>query len=354
MKLVIAGGGTGGHIYIGVAIAKEMKKRNSLNEIVFVGTSRGMESQIVPDEGFVLECIDSAGLNRVGLRNLFRSLVLVPRSLSQSRRILKAHQPEVVVGLGGYASGPVVLTAWWLGIPTMVIEPNVVSGLTNRILASFIDCAAVVPQSSGTFKQKAHPTGIPVREEFQRVAGRKHPSSLTILVYGGSQGSHLLNTRICAALPKLRSLSSSIRWIHQTGSGDLEMVREAYRNSGHETEVQSYLPRIYEQFSEADLIICRAGAGTIAEITVAGKASILVPFSKAADDHQTKNAKAMVQSGAACMISESELNADSLDRQLRRLLGDPEELTRMERAAKALGKPDAAQEIGDLIDHLAQ
>lgn len=355
MKAIIAGGGTGGHIYIGIAVARELQGRNPSADFLFVGTTRGLEARIVPQEKFRLEFIDSAGLKGMGPRRMIRNLLLVPRSLLQARRLVNSYDPDVVVGVGGYSSGPVVLAAFWLGYPTMIIEPNAYPGLTNRWLAYLVKRAAVaLPDTGGHFRGKEVVTGIPVRKEFHSVPRRsRRPGELTLLVYGGSQGSHALNTVMCAALAQLQSLGARFRCIHQTGEKEFEMVKRAYENSGVNAEVRSFLPRIFEELALADLILSRAGAGTVAELTVAGKAAILVPFPGAADDHQTKNARALEALGAARMIPEAELTPARLEKEIRHFMNHPEELERMEEAARSLGKPDAAAKIADLIENLA-
>ncbi len=354
MKVIIAGGGTGGHIYIGIAVARELLSRNPSADFLFVGTRRGLESRIVPPEGFRLAFIDSAGLKGMGPWRLMRNLLLVPRSLVQARRLVKSYRPDVVVGVGGFSSGPVVLASWWEGKHNLIIEPNAQPGLTNRWLAFLVDRAAIgLPDTGGYFRGKEVVTGIPVRKEFRSIRRRgRRRQELTLLIYGGSQGSHALNTAMSKALSGLKSLGAGLRCIHQTGEKEFEMVKRAYQEVGIEADVRSFLPRIYEELALADLILSRAGAGTVAELTIAGKAAILVPFPGAADDHQTKNARALEAFGAAKMIPESELTPVRLVEEIRHFMNHPEELERMEEAARKLGKPDAAEKIADLIDSL--
>jgi UDP-N-acetylglucosamine--N-acetylmuramyl-(pentapeptide) pyrophosphoryl-undecaprenol N-acetylglucosamine transferase len=356
MRVMIAGGGTGGHIYIGVALARELKRRDSSSEFLFVGTRRGLESRIVPQEGFRLEFIDSAGLKGVSLTSAVRSALLVPRGMVQSGRLVRDFAPDVVIGLGGYSSGPVLLASWLRRKPTLIVEPNAYPGLTNRWLALMVDRAVLaLPDHGGHFRGKGVVTGIPVRPEFGSLPVREHRSGrLTLLVYGGSQGSHALNTVVCAALEELKKMSPGLRIIHQTGERELEPVQRAYREAQVEADVRAFLPRIYEEFGAADLLLSRAGAGTIAEVTVAGKAAILVPFPAATDDHQTRNARALEELGAARMIPEAELTPDRLAAEVRDFLHHPERLTRMEEAARKLGKPDATRQIADLLMELAR
>ena len=356
VRVVFAGGGTGGHVYLGISLARELLRRDPAHEVLFIGTAHGLESKIVPGEGFRLEHITSRGLKRVGALDLMRNLLLVPRSLLQSRRLLARFTPRVVVGVGGYSSGPVVLAAWWAGIPTLIVEPNAYPGLTNRWLARVVDRAAVaMPEAAGSFRGRASVTGIPVRREFLQVPRRqRNGAGFEVLIYGGSQGSHALNTIVCAALVDLKRLSPALHLTHQTGEREFEAVRSAYEAAGVRADVRPFLPRIYEEFAGADLIIARAGAGTVAEITAAGRAAILVPFPGAADDHQTRNAQALERAGAARMVRESEWKPGQLAVEISRFMEHPGELTRMEEASRRLAKPDAAVQIADLIESLAE
>ncbi len=354
MKVLIAGGGTGGHLYIGVALAQELLRRDPSHDFLFVGTRYGLESRIVPQEGFRLEFITSAGLKGMGLRNRLRNATLIPGSLLQSRRVVKKYGPGVVVGVGGYSSGPVVLAAWRLGVPTMIIEPNAYPGITNRWLSPFIGRAALaLPDAGRYFGGKGIVTGIPVRSEFYRVEPKARGGTFTLLIYGGSQGSHALNTIVCDALAELKSAGGTLRLIHQTGEKEFEHVRLAYGRAGVEADVRPFLPRIYEEFARANLILSRAGASTVAELAAAGKAAILVPFPGAADDHQTKNALALERNGAAKMIAERDWRPGRLLKEIRHFMERPEELERMERAARRMAKPEAAARIADMVTALA-
>ncbi len=354
MRVLIAGGGTGGHLYIGIALARELSRHQPDCDFLFVGTRQGLESRIVPKEGFRLEFIVSAGLKGMSPLNLMRNAALIPRSLLQARQIVRDYQPDIVVGVGGYSSGPVVLAAWWLGLPTLVIEPNAHPGLTNRWLARVVDKAALaLPDEGNYFGSKGVVTGIPVRGEFRSVPRRETRSPFTLLIYGGSQGSSALNRVVCDALTDLKTLGEELNLIHQTGEKELEKVRSAYQASGVRGELHGFLPRIFEEFARADLILSRAGAGTVAELTAAGRASILVPFPVAADDHQSKNARALESYGAAVMISEHEWSAGRLLKEVSRFKNHPEELDRMEAAARRLARPEAAARIADLVGALA-
>jgi UDP-N-acetylglucosamine--N-acetylmuramyl-(pentapeptide) pyrophosphoryl-undecaprenol N-acetylglucosamine transferase len=353
-RIVFAGGGTGGHIYLAIALAREMMRRNSSADVLFVGTQRGLESKIVPREGFRLEYIVSAGLKGMKLWSVLRNFLMIPGSLRQSGQLLRRFRPHVVVGVGGYSSGPVVLAAWWLGCATLIVEPNAHPGLTNRWLAHVVDRAALaLPDESGYFGSKGIVTGIPVRNEFCSVPRRVPGTEFTVLIYGGSQGSHALNTIVCDGIEDLKALGPAVRLIHQTGEREFEAVSQSHRNVGLKSDVRPFLPSIFEEFARADLILSRAGAGTVAELTVAGKAAILVPFPGAADDHQTRNALALERYGAARMIPEKEWAPGRLAREIRHYMQHPEELERMEQASRKLARPDATERIADVMEELA-
>jgi UDP-N-acetylglucosamine--N-acetylmuramyl-(pentapeptide) pyrophosphoryl-undecaprenol N-acetylglucosamine transferase len=354
LRLMIAGGGTGGHLYIGIAVAKELQRRHPDHDVMFVGTCRGLEACIVPREGFRLEYISSAGLKGVGLMRAARNFMIIPKSLQQSRRLVRSYAPHVVLGVGGYSSGPAVLAAWLMRKPTMIMEPNAYPGLANRWLSRVVDRVALaLPDTGNYFGSKAVVTGIPVRGEFLATPGGRHQRGrMTLLIYGGSQGSHALNSIVCGALGSLGAIGPGLRLIHQTGEKELQAVRDAYRKAGANAEVRAFLPRIYEEFAAADLILSRAGASTIAELTAAGKAAILVPFPGAADDHQTKNALALERHGAARIIPESEWDPGRLAREIRHYMENPEEIEHMEEAARQLAKPDATQKIVDILVEL--
>ncbi len=353
VRVMFAGGGTGGHVYLAVALARELRRRAPACPVLFVGTRRGLEARIVPGEGFEIAFIESAGLKGMRSMKRLRSLLLVPRSLVQSRRVLREFGPDVVVGVGGYASGPVVLAAWLARRRTLVVEPNAHPGLTNRLLARIVDAAALaLPEVGNYFGEKGVVTGIPVRREFAAIPRRAPGATLTLLVYGGSQGSHALNRIVCDALPELKAFGVALHLIHQTGEREYEQVRQAHADAGLDSEVRPFLPAIYEELSRADLVLSRAGAGTIAELTVAGRPAILVPFPGAADDHQTKNARALERYGAARMIPETDWGAGRLAREIGYFRDHPQEMGKMAEAARALAKPDAACAIADMITGL--
>jgi UDP-N-acetylglucosamine--N-acetylmuramyl-(pentapeptide) pyrophosphoryl-undecaprenol N-acetylglucosamine transferase len=353
---MIAGGGTGGHLFPGIALAEEVVARHPQNDVVFVGTQRGLEARVVPQQGFVFEAIASRGLKRVGVLQLLLGLLTLPWSFVSSLVLLWRYNPDVVVGVGGYSSGPVVLAAWLLRIPTAVQEQNALAGLTNRILGRLVDAVFVSFDAARAFfpDQRAHLLGNPIRRRLlENFLRPRDPHELfTVLVFGGSLGAHGLNRRVLDALPHLAELKGSLRIIHQTGKNDIEEVRRGYEGSGFEAEVREFIDDMSQAYSGADLVICRAGATTLAELTVCKKASILVPFPFATDDHQTVNARALVDAGAACMLREQDLTGELLARLVRELKADPGRLAEMEKAAGLLGRPEAAGEIADVLGQL--
>jgi UDP-N-acetylglucosamine--N-acetylmuramyl-(pentapeptide) pyrophosphoryl-undecaprenol N-acetylglucosamine transferase len=357
MRVLIAAGGTGGHIYPGIAVAQEIIRRNPAATVRFVGTARGLETRLVPQAGFELSLIDSAGLKNVSLVARMKGLVILPKSFVSARRVIREFRPDVVVGAGGYVSGPVVLMAALLGWPTLVMESNALPGWTNRVLARFVDRAAVsFDQALPFFRGKGVVTGNPVRREFFEIPPkRREPEKLSLLIFGGSQGARAINETMVAALPLLKSLPVALSIKHQTGAADFEKVKAAYAAAGWEeaADVRSYLDNMMGDFAAADLVICRAGATTTAELIAAGKASIMVPFPFAADDHQRKNAEALQSAGAARMIVQQELNAERLVKEIRDLSEDPLQIDRMEEASRKLAHGDSAVAATNLIAELA-
>src|SRR5258706_46066 len=336
MRVLIAAGGTGGHIYPGIAVAKEILGRSPESKVRFVGTAHGLENKLVPQAGFELSLIDSAGLKNVGSIARARGLLVLPKSFWAARRLIRAFQPDVVIGAGGYVSGPVVLTAALLKLPTLVMDSNALPGWTNRVLARFVDKAAVsFPEALGYFRGKGVLTGNPVRKEFFEIPLKQRDSSrFSLLVFGGSQGARAINEAMIAALPHLASRKNTLHVTHQTGQGECETVRAGYAAAswGDNAEVKPYIDNMMSEFANADLIICRAGATTSAELVAAGKAAIMIPFPLAADDHQRKNAEALQAAGAARMILQKDLSGTRLAAEITSLIAAPDELDRMETA----------------------
>lgn len=353
MRVLIAAGGTGGHIYPGIAVAREVMRRSPSSEVRFVGTARGLETRLVPQAGFELSLIESAGLKSVGLVGKARGLLILPVSFWAASRLIREFRPDVVVGAGGYVSGPVLLTAAILRVPTLVMESNALPGFTNRVLARFVDAAAVsFEESTRYFRGKAVVTGNPVRREFFEIEGkRRDPSRFDLLVFGGSQGARAINEAMVAALPHMEAHASRLRITHQTGEADFERVRDGYASAGwgERAEVRKYIDDMVARFAESDLVVCRAGATTTAELIAAGKASMMVPFPFAADDHQRKNAEALEAAGASVMILQREATGQRLAREIGALIEEPERVSRMEEAARRLARGDAAAAAVDLM-----
>ena len=354
MKVLIAAGGTGGHIYPGIAVAKEILRRDAGSEVLFVGTARGLEKKIVPENSFQLSLINSAGLKNVGFVGKLKGLIVLPRSFWEARKILKGFAPDVVVGAGGYVSGPVLLTAHFMGFPTLVMDSNALPGFTNRQLARFVDKAALTFDAAiPFFGQKGVVTGNPVRKEFFNVTQRPVGESINLLIFGGSQGARAINDAMMAALPLLSGQSANLSITHQTGDSQFEAVRNGYAENGWpEADVRLYISNMVEAFDASDLIISRAGATTCAEVAAAGKAAIMVPFPDAADDHQRKNAEALAANGAARMLVQSELNGEALANELIDLISKPELIAEMGASARKMARPDAAKVAVDMIEEL--
>jgi UDP-N-acetylglucosamine--N-acetylmuramyl-(pentapeptide) pyrophosphoryl-undecaprenol N-acetylglucosamine transferase len=356
MKLLIAAGGTGGHIYPGIAIANEVVARAPNSEVLFVGTARGLEKKIVPENGYQLALINSAGLKNVGFAGKVRGMIVLPRSFWEARKILNEFKPDAVVGAGGYVSGPVLMAAHFMGYPTLIMDSNALPGFTNRRLARFVDKAALSFEAAKSFfGNKGIVTGNPVRKEFFDVRERLATEPFNLLIFGGSQGARAINEAMIAAVEILAHRhSGSLKITHQSGDANYEEVRVRYSESGwQDADVRPYISNMVEAFDQADIIVCRAGATTCAEVAAAGKAAIMVPFPGAADDHQRKNAEAMVDNGAAKMILQTDLSGERLAAEIRELVENTEQITRIGRAAKSMSRPDAASVTVDLIESIA-
>lgn len=354
MKVLIAAGGTGGHIYPGIAVAKELLRRDESSEVLFVGTARGLETRIVPENGFQLSLINSAGLKNVGVAGKIKGLSILPKSFLEARQIIRQFRPHVVVGAGGYVSGPVLLMAAIMGVPTLVMDSNALPGFTNRQLARFVDRAALTfDESLKFFGKKGVVTGNPVRHEFFEVPRKERSELFHVLVFGGSQGARAINNAMADALPHLADFEGRLTITHQTGEADLETIKAAYAESKFAgSDVRPFISDMFTEFAKADLVICRAGATTCAELSAAGKAAIMIPLPTAADDHQRKNAEALERAGAAKMIVQSELSGERLASEIALLIGEPEKITGMETSAKAMGREDAAEKTADIIEEL--
>ncbi|HEV2883780.1 MAG TPA: undecaprenyldiphospho-muramoylpentapeptide beta-N-acetylglucosaminyltransferase [Pyrinomonadaceae bacterium] len=358
MRVLIAAGGTGGHIYPGIAVAKEILRRDSKSEVRFVGTARGLENKLVPQAGFQLSLIDSTGLKNVGSMARIRGLLVMPKSFQQARRLIREFQPDIVVGVGGYVTGPVLLMAALQRVPTLAMESNALPGWTNRTLARFIRKAAVSFDASlKYFRGKGVVTGNPVRREFFEIPPRERDATqFAILIFGGSQGAHAINEAMTQALPLLDGFKSKLKIRHQTGEADFEAVSKAYAAAGwsDRATVSRYIDDMVAAIAEVDLVMCRAGATTTAELIAAGKASLMIPFPYAADDHQRKNAEALEAAGASRMILQQDLTAQRLADEILNLASDPEKISAMEQASRKLARGDAAAAVVNLMEELAR
>jgi UDP-N-acetylglucosamine--N-acetylmuramyl-(pentapeptide) pyrophosphoryl-undecaprenol N-acetylglucosamine transferase len=348
-RIVIAGGGTGGHLYPGIAVARELRRRRPETTVTFAGTARGLESRIVPREGFDLDLLRSAGLKAMSFGSMARGIMLLPLGAVDAWRILSRRRPHLVIGVGGYSSGPVVLLASVRRIPTMLLEQNAVPGLTNRMLAPIVNAAAVTFESTTSyFGRRGFVTGNPVRPEFfDRAPARPVGGPPRILIFGGSQGAHAINMAMVEAAPRLATHPGGLAVTHQTGERDLESVRDAYRRAGLAARVEPFLFAMDREMKAADLVICRAGATTLAELTAAGRPSVLVPLPTAADDHQRRNAEVLAAAGAAELLDQAQITGELLADRIVRLSTDPERRHTMSEAARSLAKPDAARAIVD-------
>lgn len=355
MKVIIAGGGTGGHLFPGIALAEEVTTRQAGNEVLFIGTERGIEARVVPELGYPLELIEVRGLKGKGITARLAGVSRLPGAMLSSLRIVQRFDPDLAVGVGGYASGPAILAARMLGVPTAVLEQNTVPGITNRWLGKVVDAVFVMFEGSRAYfpSEKVHVYGNPIRrqllENFLQPAAPR-TDRFRILVLGGSQGAHNLNLRMLEAVQSLPL--DKVRVVHQTGQKDEALVREGYDRVGADAEAVPFIEDMSAAYRQADLVVCRAGATTLAEVMVAKRASILVPFPHATDNHQELNGKAMVDAGAALMFPERDLDGAKLADAIEGLRRAPERLAVMEEAAASVGRPEAAREIIDACAEL--
>ncbi|HEY6873744.1 MAG TPA: undecaprenyldiphospho-muramoylpentapeptide beta-N-acetylglucosaminyltransferase [Geobacteraceae bacterium] len=373
MRLVIAGGGTGGHLFPGIAVAEEFLSRDKGNEVLFVGTERGIEARVLPRLGFRVEFIAAAGLRGKGGLSQLKGLSMLLYGYSQSRRILKAFRPDLVLGVGGYASGPVVLAARGMQIRRFIHEQNAIPGMTNKILAHVAEEVFISLDESQKFfpKGKALLTGNPVRKEILAAAGNppqppfdkgECPSPnfplpqgegqgegglFRLLIFGGSAGAHSVNQAVTAALPFLSRFRQRLAITHQTGENDCASVREAYQREGIEAAVVPFIDDMAGAYRDATLVVCRAGATTIAEVTACGKACIFIPYPHAVDDHQRRNAEALLKKGAGFMLLEQELSGERLAQMIAELVEHPEQIESAGENARGLARLDAARVIVD-------
>jgi UDP-N-acetylglucosamine--N-acetylmuramyl-(pentapeptide) pyrophosphoryl-undecaprenol N-acetylglucosamine transferase len=354
MRVVLAGGGTGGHLFPGLAVAREFQQRDVMTKILFVGTQQGIEARVLPQEGFALETIPVRGLKGRGLRGIVDALYGVPASLLRSFGIIRKFRPDFIIGLGGYASGPLLLAGKLSGIRCAIMEQNLRPGFTNKVLARFVDRIFTSYRESARYfpAAKLSQTGNPVR--WRKLPELERSAKFTLLIFGGSAGAHRINVAVIEALKELADLATTLRIIHQTGQADFVSIREAYAALPFESEVTPFIDKMDEAYAQADLVLCRAGATTVAELTAFGKAAILVPYPYAIYDHQNWNARALQDRGAAEVILDQDLNGETLAPRIRSYFSDRGRMERMASAARALGRPDAAARIVDECTVLAR
>ena len=359
VRVVIAGGGTGGHLFPGLAVARAVSTRMPASRVSFVGTAAGIEARVIPSTEFPLDLIRSAGLKGKSAAALLRGAALVPLSAVDAWRVISLRQPDIVMGVGGYSSGPVVAVAAMRGIPTMVLEQNAVPGLTNRLLARIVRRAAVTYEASlKYFGGKGFVSGNPVRQEFLEVQddpshdAALNASKVRVLVFGGSQGAHAINVAMVEAAPRLAAAAETVELVCQTGTRDFDMVREAFERHGVQGRVERFIDAMDREMKAAGLVVSRAGATTLAEVTAAGRPAILIPLPTATDDHQRHNARALQEAGAAELIEQSTLTGERLADRMIALARDRDRRRAMSAAARRLAKPRAAEDIVDAMIQL--
>jgi UDP-N-acetylglucosamine--N-acetylmuramyl-(pentapeptide) pyrophosphoryl-undecaprenol N-acetylglucosamine transferase len=354
LKLLIAGGGTGGHVFPAIAIAREWMSRGAKRDAVFVGTQRGLESRLVPEAGFKLETIRSAGLKGIGGMRFARNVSKLAPAMWDSFSILGRHQFCAALGVGGYAAGPIMLAAVIRRLPTIIFEPNAEPGFTNRVLAGMVSrIATAYEEPTKRWGGKATLTGVPVRSEFFSIPPRAPSEPFRLFITGGSQGARIINRTFIEAADMIATQKHRLSIVHQTGERDYNAVQAAYASREINAEVLPFIGNMAERFAQADLIVCRAGAITAAEVAAAGRVAVFVPFGASTDSHQLRNAQEMQRAGAARLIPEPALTAERLVQEIFSLFDQPTELQAMASKARALAKPHAVQDIVNLIEKVA-
>jgi len=348
--LIVAGGGTGGHVLAGIAVADAWRAQFSGSRVVFVGAYGGLEEKLVPRAGYPLELLALGSLKRVSLKRRIKTLIQLPLSLLKSMSILLRERPDAVLGVGGYASGPLVLMARFLSpfleIRTAILEQNAVPGFTNRILGRFSHrVLSAFPGVEGRFPDgKVEVTGNPVRSVMKPMSSASR-SPFTIFIFGGSQGALGVNTLVLDALPFLEDLKSRLKFIHQTGEADFERVKQGHEKARTQARVEKFIYEMPEAYAAASLLVCRAGSSTLAEVAAVRRAAVLVPFPYAADNHQEKNARIFEEKGAARVLVQFKSQGEDLAKMIREFVTNPERIATMENSVSEFYRPNAAQEI---------
>jgi UDP-N-acetylglucosamine--N-acetylmuramyl-(pentapeptide) pyrophosphoryl-undecaprenol N-acetylglucosamine transferase len=352
MNFVVTGGGTGGHVLPGLAVARELHARG--HAVIFVGTARGLETRLVPDAGFPLHLLRVGALKGVPIWRRLRTLAELPLAFLEAGRILDHEHAAAIFSMGGYSSGPVTLMAWAKEIPVVILEPNAQPGFAHRLIGPFVTRALLgFVQAQRFFPSgRSEVTGIPIRQEFFRIAAKSHEPPLTVLITGGSQGSHRLNTAATESLLYFEKAGwlDRIIFLHQTGEKEYNDVCSQYQEHHARAEVAPFLTDMPGAFARADFVVCRSGASTVAELAAAGRAALLVPFPFAADQHQLRNAQAMEQSDNAVLVRDRELDGQRFFREVFGMLASPGRLTALEQAARSLARPGAAGRAADVLE----
>lgn len=352
MRMIVAGGGTGGHLFPGLAVAEAVAAQGEA-DILFVGSAYGLEAKAVPQTPFPFRPLSVRGLRRRGMRGIVEFAGCLPLAILRSWQIVARFKPTLVLGLGGYGSVPVALAAWLRRVPLVLMEQNARPGLANRVLARLACkvCTTYVESESFFPVGKAVHTGNPVRQ----LSRSQHPSpaQFTVFAFGGSQGAHAINCAMVEAVPLMLNQVSGLRLVHQTGAADAPWVRQRYQEIGLDAQVLEFVHDMGEAYGRADLVVCRAGASTLAELSAMAKPSILVPYPFAADDHQRRNAEIVRDRGAAVMILNTELTGERLAECVLALVRDPERLHRMGEAARSLAVADATARVVSVCRQVA-
>jgi len=350
----MAGGGSGGHVIPSLAVARELRSRG--HECVFIGTRNGFEARLAPAAGFPIEYIEIGGLKRVGLVQTLRTMLQLPAGIFRARRLLRRLAASAIFSMGGYAAGPVVLAGWWTRTPIIIMEPNAIPGFTNRKMAHVVWRALLnFPETARFFPaDRSEVTGVPVRSEFFNLPVKSRTECLTILITGGSQGSRTLNNAARESWQYFRETQFPVQFIHQTGRTMHEQLSREFASAGIAGEVVSFIEDMPAAFARADIVVCRSGAGAMAELAAAGKPSILVPLPTAADNHQLHNAQAFERAGAARVVLDREMDGKKLFEEVRSLNADPDTLDRMSQNAREFGHPGAATRAADLMEEAAR